>query len=96
MERRTSITVKTDPETKKNVKNLFAALGLSVSDAVNLFFNKSITENKLPFKVRKPYFNNLTLDAIKEIEEMEKNPENFRSYDTLEELFHDLKQDDEV
>ena len=96
MEKSSTITVKTDPETKKVVKNLFATMGLSVSEAVNLFFTKSISENKLPFKAKKERIDQLRMSALKEIEEMKKHPENFKSYDTLEELFKYLKNKDEV
>jgi len=48
-------------------------------------------ENK---KTKIPRYNEETLAAFKEVEEMKKNPKMSRRFKTVEELFEDLDSDD--
>jgi len=54
------INIRTDTETKKAIENLYSAFGISVSDAVNIFFRKSIMQNGLPFDMQIPRYNTET------------------------------------
>lgn len=38
-----------NPEIKKQVETIYARQGLTITDAVNVFFQQSINENGLPF-----------------------------------------------
>lgn len=40
-------------------------------------------------------FNEETLEAIQEVEEMQKHPERYKSYHSVEELFADLLKEDD-
>ena len=42
-----------DPEVKAEAETLFAAFGLTLSDAVNMFLYKSIQEQGLPFELKR-------------------------------------------
>jgi DNA-damage-inducible protein J len=48
------INVRTDPETKRDIETLFSAFGISVSDAINIFFKVSLMHNGLPFEMQIP------------------------------------------
>ncbi len=89
------INIRTDSETKKAIEDLYSAFGITVSDAVNIFFKKSLMQNGLPFSMEIPRFNADTLAAIAEVREMKKNPELYKSFDSVEALFEELNADDD-
>ena len=88
------INVRTDIETKSAIEELYSAFGISVSDAINIFFKKSLMENGLPFKMQMPRYNADTLSAIEEVMEMERNPSLYKSFKSVEDLLEDLNDDD--
>ena len=89
------INVRTDAETKSAIEELYAAFGISVSDAINIFFKKSLMENGLPFEMQLPRYNAETLSAIEEVREMERNPHLYKGFQSVEDLFEDLNDDDD-
>ncbi|MCH3909316.1 MAG: type II toxin-antitoxin system RelB/DinJ family antitoxin [Bacilli bacterium] len=48
-----TITVRLDPETKRQAQELFDDLGISLSSAVNLFLKQAIREGKIPFEIKR-------------------------------------------
>jgi len=58
------VNVRVAPDTKAEVERIFAELGLSTSEAVNLFLRQVILHRGLPFDVRLP--NEETLTALRE------------------------------
>ena len=48
------INIRTDLETKKAIESLYSQFGITISDAVNIFFRKSLMEGGLPFDMRQP------------------------------------------
>ena len=88
------INIRTEPETKRDAEELFAACGLTLTDAINIFIKQSLNFGGLPFKVKAPRYNEETLAAIREVQEMKKNPHLYKSYSSVEELFEDLDSDD--
>ncbi len=57
----TTITVKTDEETKEKFNNFCKKLGLDISTAFNLFMKNTLKEKKIPF-----VYKILTIEEIKE------------------------------
>ena len=96
MDKTDIITIYTDSETKKSVEGLCAEIGLSVSDAVNMFFRKSIQEHEIPIWEYEYRYNKDTIDAIEEAEEILCNPHLHKSFKTMKELLEDLNDDSEV
>ena len=88
------INVRTDIETKSAIEELYSAFGISVSDAINIFFKKSLMENGLPFEMQMPRYNVETLSAVEEVMEMERNPNLYKSFKSVEDLLEDLNDDD--
>jgi len=88
--------IQTDPVTTKEAEKVFSEYGLSVAEAINLFFIKAVKDNCIPFDVESPRYNEVTMAAIKEVEEMDRNPHLFKSFKTVEDLFEDLESDDDV
>ncbi len=89
------INIRTDSETKSAIEALYSAFGITVSDAVNIFFKKSLMQNGLPFPMELPRYNAETLAAFKEVSEMEKNPHLRKGFDSVSSLFDDLNSEDE-
>ncbi|WP_294160628.1 type II toxin-antitoxin system RelB/DinJ family antitoxin [uncultured Selenomonas sp.] len=50
----TSMTIRMDPEIKKEAQELFRSLGLDMTTAINLFLRQSLMHRGLPFAVRQP------------------------------------------
>ena len=88
------INIRTDSETKQAIEDLYSAFGISVSDAVNIFFKKSLMSNGLPFDMQIPRFSAETLAAIEEVRMMKRNPQLYHSFDSVEALFEDLCNDE--
>ena len=85
----TSITIRTDKEIKDKVKNLYAALGMDLTTAVNVFFRQSLLRNGMPFDITLDTPNAQTLAALKEGDEMINNP-NAPHFSSVDALFEDL------
>lgn len=52
-----AINIPTDAQTKKAIESLYSQFGISVLDAVNIFFRKSLMEGGLPFEMKSPQYN---------------------------------------
>jgi DNA-damage-inducible protein J len=89
------INIRTDNETKKAIEDLYSAFGITVSDAVNIFFKKSLMENGLPFAMELPRYNADTLAAFAEVEDMKRYPERYKGVRSVKALFEELDADGE-
>jgi len=87
------INVRTDIETKTAIEELYSAFGISVSDAINIFFKKSLMDNGLPFDMQIPRYNIDTLAAIEEVKVMEKSPHLYKGFNSIDKLFEELNDD---
>ena len=85
MTKSTVINVRTDPETKQAIESLYAKFGITVSDAVNIFFHKSLMEGGLPFEMRQPRYNEETEAAMREADDIadKKIPAKHQSVDSF-------------
>ena len=54
MKKTSTITVRLDPQVKKNAEAVLKALGLTTSQAVNLFFTQVSLNKGIPFDVHIP------------------------------------------
>lgn len=45
------ITVRVDPDTKKEAEELFGDLGITMSGAINMFLKTAIREGGIPFDI---------------------------------------------
>ena len=80
-----------DPKLKKEAVELFHSMGLDLSTAITLFLYQSVRERKLPFELYEVP-NRKTIKAIKEAERSMKHPEKLKTYNSVKELFDDLKK----
>ena len=89
------INIRVDNEIKKQASELFNSLGLNMSTAINMFLNKCINENGIPFEIKKksPKPSRRLRKALREADKMMKHPERYKAYHNVDELFKDLDAD---
>lgn len=85
-----NINIRIDDDIKTNAEKVFYKLGLTPTTAIVLFYNQVIRTNSIPFELKVDIPNETTLKALSELEEMEKNPEKYTSYNSVDELMEDL------
>ncbi len=78
------ITTRVDPDLKADAEKVLNKLGISTTEAINLFLSQVRLRKGLPFDVKIP--NKTTLKAMKDAEE----GRNLSSYDNLDEFFEKM------
>lgn len=63
-----NVTLRIDPNLKKEADILFQDLGLNLSTAFNIFLRQSVREQKIPFTITKDVPNARTLAAMDDAE----------------------------
>ncbi len=86
MARTESFHMRLEPSLKSDVDKILNSLGLSMAEAVTVFFNQVKLNDGLPFEVKLPKPNNVTLRAMYEAE----NDINMHHFNNAEEMFKEL------
>ena len=98
---KTSIRVQIDKEDKERANVILQKLGVSMNDLINMTIKQLIMKEKIPFEVSLPqtedelhsYFTKDSLDRVaKELSYIEKHPEEYKSYNNIEELKESLNK----
>ena len=89
-----TINIRIEPKLKKEVESTLSDLGMNIADAVTIFLKQVVLTDSIPFIIRKPKFSNEMIEAIEEADKILKNPENYKSFNSVEELMEDLKKDE--
>lgn len=82
----TNVSIRMDPELKKQADALFNALGMNLSTAFNIFVRQSLREGGIPFEIKLENPNKETIAAMIEAERIAKDPA-VKGYSDLDELF---------
>jgi len=85
MSKTAKVQVRVNENLKREAKKIFESLGLSMSEAINLYLAQVQLQRGIPFSVKIP--NQETLEAIREVEE----GKHVERFETLEELFESWK-----
>jgi len=64
-----TIQFRTDEATKAQSNAIFQHLGITMSDAINMFLRQSILRGGLPFELTIPKYNEATLAALADMEQ---------------------------
>jgi len=70
----TSYTHRIDPELRAQSEAIFAALGMPLGTAINVFLKKSVAVGGFPFDVRLDVPSRETVEAMLEAERIAKDP----------------------
>lgn len=89
----TNINVRVDAILKQEAEALFNDLGLNMSSAMNLFLRSAMMHNGIPFEIKRQIPNEETKAALKECEEMMKNPGNYKRYESFDEVLDEVFTD---
>jgi len=84
MSKSATVRARIEPKLKSEVEELFKELGLSVTDAINIFYRQVKLMHGLPFSVRIP--NAETLEAIRKADK----GEDLVYCDSAEDMFEKL------
>lgn len=87
MNKTDSLNIRIEPGLKKNVEKTLKALGMTTTEAINLYLHQIILSGGIPFEVKLPKPNKKTLDAMKEAMIVHEKNE---GYNSVEELFDNL------
>ncbi|MBM3707687.1 MAG: type II toxin-antitoxin system RelB/DinJ family antitoxin [Actinobacteria bacterium] len=86
MPKNASINMRIDPEFKKKVEKLFSELGLSTTEAINIFLHQSVLQDGIPFEVKNYKKINYFADLYQSIEQLEQGKIVIKTIDELEEM----------
>ena len=86
MSKTAMIRARTELKLKNKVERIFEVLGLTASEAINLFYHRVELENGIPFDLKIP--NAKTLQAINDADKKR----NVLRYDNVEHMLKDLRK----
>lgn len=90
MAKTATINMRINPEVKEDAESIFSSLGMTLTEAINIFLHKSIMEGGLPFSVRQPRYNKQTEEAMREARDILSGKLDAKSYESVDALFDDL------
>lgn len=88
----TSMNIRMDSDIKRDAQEIFSALGMDMTTAVNIFLRQAIRQRGLPFEVKLDSPNAETLEAIEEIRSM-KQSGNKKVYSSFSHLVEEVQAD---
>lgn len=85
-----TLNIRINPEVKKQVEATLDDLGLTMAEAVNIFFKQIIMTESIPFMIKKPKLNAETLQAMEDAN-LGKNVS--KGYTNLDEMWADIDKE---
>ena len=90
MAKTANINLRIEPSVKAEAEAVFSSLGISVTDAINVFLHASIMEGGFPFQPKKPRYNHETIMAIQEAKDIMAGKVDAKRYSSLSDLIADI------
>ena len=84
--------IRIDENTKQQAMELLTGLGLSLSDAVNMFLKQVILNDGIPFEIKYPQFKPEVIEAMEEAKRISRDP-NVKGYTDIKEMFKEILED---
>jgi DNA-damage-inducible protein J len=91
MSKTATINMRVNPQIKSEAETVFSSLGMTLTEAINIFLHKSVMEGGLPFDVRQPRYNATTEAAMAEARDIMSGKVKAKTYDSVEDMFADLE-----
>lgn len=82
-----TLHIRIEPSVKEKAEETLSELGLSISDAINVFLRQVIINDGIPFEIRKANYNRITLKAMDDAKKQKNVSETF---DNVDEMFDEL------
>ena len=84
-----TLHIRVEPSVKQKAEKTLNDLGLSITEAVNVFLNQVILNDGIPFEIRKPKLNKETMQAIEDTK-IGKNLS--KTFNNVDEMFEELEK----
>lgn len=84
-----TLHIRIEPKVKKQAEETLEDLGLSITDAINVFLNQVILQDGIPFEIKKPRYNKETIQAM---EEAKKGENLSKAFSNVSEMFEDMEK----
>ncbi len=84
-----TLHIRVEPSVKQKAEKTLNDLGLSITEAVNVFLNQVILNDGIPFEIRKPKLNKETMQAI---EDTKKGKNLSKTFNNVDEMFEELEK----
>lgn len=94
MPKTANINLRIEPDVKAQADAVFSSLGISITDAINVFLHASIMEGGFPFQPRQPRYNRETLTAMQEAKDIMEGKVEAKRYSSLSDLLEDMDAKD--
>ncbi len=80
MAKTATINMRVNPQVKSEAESIFSSLGMTLTEAINVFLHKAVMEGGLPFDVRQPRYNAETEAAMREVRDIIEGKVRVESY----------------
>lgn len=94
MPKTANINLRIEPNVKAQAEAVFSSLGISVTDAINVFLHASIMEGGFPFQPKQPRYNRETLMAMQEARDIMTGKVEAKRYSSLTDLLAEIDAED--
>lgn len=84
-----TLHIRVEPSVKQRAEKTLNELGLSITEAINVFLNQVVLYDGIPFEIRKPRFNKETIEAI---EDTKKGKNLSKTFDSVDAMFEELEK----
>ena len=84
-----AVHARIDADLKALAEAVLEEIGLSPTDAINIYYRQIVYNQGIPFKLVKPRYNQETEDAIEEARRMLADP-NLKTFKNVDEMFAEL------
>ena len=82
-----TLHIRVEPTVKQKAEKTLNDLGLSITEAVNVFLAQVILNDGIPFEIKKSKLNKDTIQTLEDT----KNGKNLsKTFDTVQEMFEEL------
>lgn len=88
-----SANITLDTEDMEKAQALLSEMGLDLSTAIVVFIKQMLREGRIPFEITADVPNAETAAALRESEEFEKHPENYKRYSSFSQLVEEVMAD---
>ena len=92
MAKTATINMRVSPEIKSSAESIFASLGMTLTEAINVFLHKSVMEGGLPFDVRQPRYNAETEAVMREARDIMSGKTEADTFDSVAAMFAALDE----
>jgi len=95
MPKTANIDLRIEPDTKAQAEAVFSSLGISVTDAINVFLHTSIMKGGFPFQPRQPRYNKETELALQEARDIISGKVAAKRYNSLDEILAEIDAEED-